>query len=103
MSARYSKEARTMSDKTRDGHLPHNSAPISTPISRGALVRGAAGLGAGPAGVGLVPAGVLHSGSAFAAPFRANPVTIEVWYPYSGTTVQNFLKVLNEFQSSHPN
>ena len=86
-----------MSDKTRDGNLPHDSDVISTPISRGTLLRGAAGVGAGLLGAGLLPAG-----AAAQAPARANPVTIEVWYPYSGTNLPNFLKLFTDFQSSHP-
>ena len=91
-----------MSDKTRDGNLPQDTDVISRPISRGSLLRGAAGVGAGLLGAGLIPAGALQSGTALATVPRAKSSTIEVWYPYSGTYGQNFLKVLNEFQSSHP-
>jgi multiple sugar transport system substrate-binding protein len=91
-----------MSDKTRDGHLPHDSDGISTPISRGTLLRGAAGLGAGLAGAGFLPAGAMQSGTALAARSRANPVTIEVWHPIAGTQLPLFLKVIGDFQSSHP-
>ena len=93
-----------MADDTR-----HNTASddadataTPTPISRGALVRGAAAVGAGLAGASLLPAGALGGGTAHAAGSHANPVTIEVWYPYSGTTVQNFLGLFTDFQKSHP-
>ena len=50
-----------MSDETRDGNVPHDSDVISTPISRGTLLRGAAGVGAGLLGAGLLPASAMQS------------------------------------------
>src|SRR5256714_4876140 len=91
-----------MSDETRDGNVPHDSDVISTPISRGTLLRGAAGVGAGLLGAGLLPASAMQSGMAFEAAPRAKSSTIEVWYPYSGTSLPNFLKLFTDFQSSHP-
>jgi multiple sugar transport system substrate-binding protein len=91
-----------MSDTARDGNLSHAFDGIATPISRGTLLRGAAGVGAGLLGAGLLPAGAMQSGAALAAQSRAKPVTIEVWYPYSGTNLPNFLKLFTYFQSSHP-
>ncbi len=81
---------------------PHAHA-ASTRISRGGLLRGAAALGAGLAGASLLPSGALPGGAALAADPQAASGTIEVWYPYSGTTGPLVLQVFNEFQKSHPN
>jgi len=89
-------------DETCDNTLPSDSALASTPISRGRMLRGAAGLGAGLLGAGLLPAAALGGEVALAAPPSAASGASEIWYPYSGTTVQAFLQVLNDFQTSHP-
>ena len=92
-----------MADDTYDANpVSGDSASTVTPISRGSLLRGAAGVGAGLLGAGLIP-DTMQRSMASAATSRANPVTIEVWYPYTGTTEQPFLQVLNDFSRSHPN
>jgi multiple sugar transport system substrate-binding protein len=91
--------------KTHDDSQPQASTPISTPMSRGAMLRGTAGLGAGllGTGAGLGLPGALQSEDAVAAPSRAPSGTIQVWYPYSGTFGQNFLKLFPLFEKAYPN
>lgn len=74
-----------------------DESTLTSPMSRGTLLRGAAGLGAG-----LLGAGALQ-GRAAAAPASAVTGNIQVWYPYSGTYGQEFLKLFPLFQKAYPN
>jgi multiple sugar transport system substrate-binding protein len=90
--------------ETHDDQSRQGSCPAGMPISRGAALRGAAGLGAGllSSGVGLGLSGAVQSETALAAPTRAVSGTIEVWYPYSGTFLQGFLKLFALFEKAYP-
>ncbi|HWE60763.1 MAG TPA: ABC transporter substrate-binding protein [Chloroflexota bacterium] len=93
-----------MAVKIYDDSLKDESTLTSTPMSRGTLLRGAAGLGAGLLGAstGIGLPGIMQSETAVAAPTRDVTGNIEVWYPYSGTTLQAFLKLFPLFQKSYP-
>jgi multiple sugar transport system substrate-binding protein len=90
-----------VADQKHDETLPGVSTLASAPISRGSLLRGAAGLGAGLLGAGAALEGA-HDEVAVAAPSRAASGTIEVWYPYTGVGLQNFLKIFPAFQQANP-
>jgi multiple sugar transport system substrate-binding protein len=64
-------------------------------------LRGAAGLGAGLLGAGATGLGL--PGIAQAAPNRDVTGNIEVWYPYTGSTLPAFLKLFPLFQKAYPN
>lgn len=91
-----------MADRIHDHTVSPDATAASTPISRDRLLRGAGALGVGVAGASLLPVGALGRSVALAEGPHATPATIEVWYPYSGTTATPFLQVLNAFQQSHP-
>jgi multiple sugar transport system substrate-binding protein len=79
-----------------DSHVPE-SGMLSTPMSRGTLLRGAAVAGAGLAGTGT------GLGRVAAAPrAEAASGTIQVWHPYTGAILPNFLKIFPLFQKSNP-
>ncbi len=93
-----------MSDDSRSkAALSQDAGTLTSQLSRGRLLRGAAALGAGLAGAGTLPIEALQGQAALAAEPHAASGSIEVWYPYTGTFGQAFQKVLNDFQSSHPN
>src|SRR6185312_12268736 len=79
-----------------DSHVPEPGM-LSTPMSRGTLLRGAAVAGAGLAGTGT------GLGRVAAAPrAEAASGTIQVWHPYTGAILPNFLKIFPLFQKSNP-
>jgi len=93
-----------VTEKKQHDALPQSFALTSSPVSRGTMLRGAAGLGAGILGAGtaLGQAGAAEPRIEVATPARAASGNIQVWYPYSGTTVQAFLKLFPLFQKSNP-
>jgi multiple sugar transport system substrate-binding protein len=93
-----------MAENTYDDDAQHGTSKISTPMSRGSLLRGAAGLGAGivGAGTGLGRVAASPSEEVAAAPARAASGNIQVWYPYVGAFGERFLKLFPAFQKSHP-